>query len=231
MSSSVINNLKKEIQQYDTILPSVISSNKLAKIYENEEETNYNVGLKMVKDINTDISKIASKANDAIKTIRDDLNLYNDALKSGTLTSKEVQNRRKQFIKNYPSTQNNVPEKEKLFSLIQKENVILQQYHNDLLEKLNTYDRKTEFTTPYLDFLQWLNFYLFYLYFLCFLIFSYILFARLSWNIQVKFLVFGLFVLYPFYIYSVEYIVWDNIVYMYCVVFAVPYKSPEKLSV
>lgn len=120
--------------------------------------------------------------------------------------------------------------KEELFHLIQKENLILQQYHDDLAEKLVTYDRKYDFDSPKVEWLTWINRYLFWFYMICVLIFAYFVYMRVSWTWWIKVVVILVLTVYPFYVYKVEYWLWDYMVYMYCLFSGVKYVKPTKYA-
>ena len=119
----------------------------------------------------------------------------------------------------------NEMEKRRLYELIQGENIVLNQYYNDLADKLHTYDRGYEFNSVNVEFYEKINNYMFYLYLILVLICSYYMYYLLSWETRYKAVVFGLFMLYPFFIKNVEIYIYDKIMYVYSLIFALPYRQ------
>jgi hypothetical protein len=124
----------------------------------------------------------------------------------------------------------NKMKKENLFKMINAENLKLQMYYNDLTEKLVGYDRKNDFESENAEFYKKVYFYVFYLYYIVVVVFFFFLASKTNIDIKWKILVLIICLLYPLFIYRIQYSIYDNLVYLKSIVFATPYKPAKKLD-
>jgi hypothetical protein len=223
-----LNDVQSQINEYDNIkIPKAYKDQASSRFYKLSQENNYDIALNDYNNFLTDVTDIRDKQAIIIDKIKNYATLDKNEKMAGKIALNEVDKKIEVF---HRSKVSNVAEKEKLFHLIQKENLLLQQYYHDLEEKLITYDRKYEFGSGNVELLQLINKALFYFYLICLFVLCYYLYIHLAWDTKVKIFIVGLFVLYPFFIYRFEYFFWDNFVYTYCLLFSIPYKRPTKYS-
>jgi len=223
-----INQIRTQINEYDKVkIPKANKDQAVAQYYKLSQENKYDIALNDYNNMLADVAGLRDKQAVIIDKIKNYAFVENNEKMAGDIASNEVKNKFEDF---YRLKTNNQSEKQKLFHLIQKENLLLQQYYHDLEEKLITYDRKYEFGSNNVELLQLTNKVLFYFYLICLFVLCYYLYLYLGWDNKIKIFILVLFVLYPFFIYRFEYFFWDNFVYAYCLLFSIPYKSPTKYS-
>ena len=227
-NNTIINKIQTKLNEYNNIkIPNAYKDQTSAQSYKLSQENNYNTALNEYNNVLKDVTDFRDNQVVILDKINNYTVLDKNEKTAGKIALNEVD---KKIDTLYRSKNANVEEKERLFHLIQKENIQLKQYHRDLEEKLTTYDRKYEFGSENVELFQLINKILFYFYLICLFVLCYYLYIYLAWDKKIKIFIIGLFVLYPFFIYRFEYYFWDIFVYAYCLFFSIPYKPPTKYS-
>jgi hypothetical protein len=228
INNKLLDDMEEKINDYEVNkIPKAYQYQASSQFYKLTQENNYDIAMNEYNNVVSDVADVRDKQNITIDKIKNYATLDKNERSAGKIALSEVDKKIDVF---HLSKKENIAEKEKLFHLIQKENLVLEQYYQDLEEKLITYDRKYEFGSDNIELFKFVNKALFYFYLFCLLVLCYYLYTYLAWDKKVKIFILGLFVLYPFYIYRFEYFFWDNFVYAYCLLFAIPYKRPTKYS-
>lgn len=224
-----INNLNKKIQnvsnQINNYEKNLIPQSKVdvikANVYETEEEQAYESAQNKYDTLLYDISSVLISQADTIARIKNNYNIETTTRDAEIFAANETGLKGAGLIR---SKNINEIEKHRLYELIQKENIVLNQYHNDLVDKLYTYERGYNFNSMNVEFYKHINTYMLYTYILLVLICSYYMYYALPWETRYKAILFVMFMLYPFFIQNVEIYIYDNIMYLYSLIFALPYK-------
>ena len=211
-----------QINKYQNVLIPQ-SNNDIIKEqkYEINEEQAYQSNRNQYDKLLYDVSATLFAQTETIAKINSISNLETTTQDAEIFVANEIGEKSGELIRN----QNiNEIEKHRLYQLIKKENIMLKQYYNDLVDKLTTYDRDSDFNSGNVDFYGWISKYMLYWYFIMLSIFAYYFYNSTIWEYKRKIAIFMLLVLYPFFIDRIEFFIYNNLKYVYSLIFAIPYK-------